>query len=115
MTQDEIYEKVSGTLVEALNVDQDEVDARRRRFRAIWGPSRSISSTSFFGSSANSESRFRAASYSRSRSSRATPNRSRRQADEQRLGRVESQHALRRPDPIRAEPGFRRSSRLIHR
>jgi acyl carrier protein len=25
MTQDEIYEKVSGTLVEALNVDQDEV------------------------------------------------------------------------------------------
>ena len=25
MTQEEIYEKVSGTLVEALNVDQDEV------------------------------------------------------------------------------------------
>ena len=49
MTQDEIFAKVRTTLVDALNVDDDEVTPTAR-LRATWTPSRSTSSTSSSGS-----------------------------------------------------------------
>ena len=70
-TQEEIYTKVSATLVEALNVDEDDIKPPPR-CKATSAPSRSTSWTSSSGWSASSASRSRAANCSPNRSSRAT-------------------------------------------